>query len=215
MKLTYQQDAAVREYLNRYIKYNEVKAEMYDHVMTALEHTPEDSVYGEAMNTVMNDIGGIKGLKAIQRSAKRTVIKAMVKQYLQSGKLVLSSFWMLPVICITGLAYFILPTGQPFMELFGIPFMGYLTGSGVRLWQKATRGYTEGSVVTAAFDTVVPFIQFLPVTILLIPKMMFFSFELPFPPVVFVSIIFLCLLHVATAIKFSSTQFDKANGLVA
>lgn len=86
-----EQVLAIRQYLSKHLNYRETKYEMFDHILTALEHQANDITFGEAMNRVINDIGGIKGLKSIEFAAKWASMGYLFKSYKSYALNVLNS----------------------------------------------------------------------------------------------------------------------------
>jgi hypothetical protein len=83
MKLTEDQLIILQDTLNERIKYKETYDEVYDHVLTALEQVDSNIPLGQAINTIMlNDFGGFKGLKKIERRRWWMVILQMAKKQL-------------------------------------------------------------------------------------------------------------------------------------
>lgn len=83
MTLSEEQLIVLQDTLDDRIKYNETFDEVYDHVLTALEHVDNNVSLGQAINTIMlNDFGGFKGLRKIERKRWWTVARQMVGKQL-------------------------------------------------------------------------------------------------------------------------------------
>jgi fucose 4-O-acetylase-like acetyltransferase len=84
MELNEEQVLAIKQYLNKHLKYQETKDEMFDHILSALEKGPMGRSFGEAMNNITKDIGGLKGIARIERAAKMAAIKTLLKAYMDT-----------------------------------------------------------------------------------------------------------------------------------
>jgi hypothetical protein len=83
MKLTPEQLQVLQDTLKERITYKETYEEVYDHVLTALEQVDANIPLGQAINTIMlNDFGGFKGLKKIERKRRWMVARQIVKNQL-------------------------------------------------------------------------------------------------------------------------------------
>jgi len=108
MKPNDEQVLAIRLYLRDHLKYSETKDEMFDHILTALEYAPLELSFGEAMNGVIKDIGGLKGIAKIERAAKMAAIRAMLTEYLGTLKQVCRSSFIIAIAAIAITAYYLL-----------------------------------------------------------------------------------------------------------
>ena len=84
MKLTAEQLVVLQDTLKERIKYRETYEEVYDHVLTALEQVDSNIPLGQAINTIMlNDFGGFKGLKKIERKQRWMVVGQIANEQLR------------------------------------------------------------------------------------------------------------------------------------
>ena len=84
MKLTAEQLVVLQDTLKERIKYRETYEEVYDHVLTALEQVDTHIPLGQAINTIMlNDFGGFKGLKKIERKQRWMVVGQIANEQLR------------------------------------------------------------------------------------------------------------------------------------
>jgi len=83
MTLTASQQQILKEYLNKELTYRETFEELYDHISSGLENSPESSSFDETLrNYVTSEFGGINGLNKIEKQYRATVLSGMKKQYL-------------------------------------------------------------------------------------------------------------------------------------
>ncbi len=85
MKLTHEQVLAVKGAIWPEVKYRETVAEVYDHVLTALEERPDD---GKPLMTVVdeiiaNDLGGWKAIKEHEKDRLKMTTRQVIRQYMQ------------------------------------------------------------------------------------------------------------------------------------
>jgi len=107
MKPNDEQVLAIRQYLGKHLKYSETRDEMFDHILTALEHVPGELTFGEAMNDVIKNIGGLKGIAMIERAAKMAAIRAMLKAYLETLKQIFTSPFVIVISVCTLAVYYL------------------------------------------------------------------------------------------------------------
>lgn len=82
MNLTLSQQQILKDYLSNELVYRETYNELYDHISSGLENTPEGSSFEETLkNYVRKEFGGIFGLHAIEKQYRSTVLKGMKRQY--------------------------------------------------------------------------------------------------------------------------------------
>ncbi len=82
MKLTTDQQKYLKEYLGGYLDYRETCAEFYDHIVTALENTPENISFNTALNNIIDkDFGGLANIPVIEARYRQTTLWEMKKRY--------------------------------------------------------------------------------------------------------------------------------------
>jgi hypothetical protein len=97
---TDEQAFVIRRYLDKHLKYRETNAEMFDHILTALEHVLAQLSFGDAMNKVIDDIGGLKGLAMIETANRAANIRAILVRYIQTLKQICKSpFIIVATVC--------------------------------------------------------------------------------------------------------------------
>jgi len=81
MKPTLQQTRLLKKYLRDTLNYRETYEEIYDHILTALEHNAAYPSFEEAVNNIIkNDFGGLKGLVKIEKQHYSAVVNEVIKQ---------------------------------------------------------------------------------------------------------------------------------------
>lgn len=98
MKLTEQQDILLRKYLRDSLRYRETYQEVYDHVLSALEHRAFSGSFDEAVNQILReDFGGYDKLKEMESTAKRAAIADGVSTFMRF----FVSYFRLPLVLYT------------------------------------------------------------------------------------------------------------------
>ena len=83
MKLTAEQLKTLQDTLKEGVTYRETYEEVYDHILTALEHRDNSLSLAKTLNNIMqSDFGGFKGLRSIEKKRRWTVGKQMAKKQL-------------------------------------------------------------------------------------------------------------------------------------
>jgi len=98
---------AIKQYLDKHLRYRETEAEIYDHILTALEHVPAGIPFGDAMNNVIDNIGGLKGIALIEQAAKRAAIRALLKSYAETLQQICASPFIVIIAALTLTGYYI------------------------------------------------------------------------------------------------------------
>jgi hypothetical protein len=81
MKPTERQAEILKEFLQRVLEYRETNEEVYDHILTALEDVAENIAFRDAVEDILNnDLGGTKGLKAMEKACRLAAIKEVIRQ---------------------------------------------------------------------------------------------------------------------------------------
>jgi hypothetical protein len=111
MKPDQQQIKILQDYLHKTLSYRETYEEIYDHIVTALEHQPDDISYQDAINNIIrNDFGDHKNLLKIEKINKEALVRESFNKYV--------SFF---------LGYFKFP-GLIYTVIYGLLMYCFLTG---------------------------------------------------------------------------------------
>lgn len=98
MKITALQIKALQDYLHETLVYREAYEEIYDHILTALEHQPDNMTYQDAINNIIrNDFGDPKNLLKVERGIKEALVNEAVGKFL----VYLRSYFLFPAIFYT------------------------------------------------------------------------------------------------------------------
>lgn len=102
MKLTEEQLVVLQDTLKEGVTYRETYEEVYDHLLTALEHSDNSLSLAKTLNNIMqNDFGGFKGLRSIERKRRWMVGKQMFAKLGHN----LSLFLVSPLLAITCIVF--------------------------------------------------------------------------------------------------------------
>ena len=84
MKPTQQQLKVLKDYLHKTLNYRETYEEIYDHVLSAVEHQPSDISFEDAINNVIRtDFGSPKNLLKIEKANKNALVKETLNTYMR------------------------------------------------------------------------------------------------------------------------------------
>ncbi|MES2064254.1 MAG: hypothetical protein V4456_20195 [Bacteroidota bacterium] len=84
MKPTEQQLKVVQDYLHKTLTYRETYEEIYDHILSAVEHQPNNTSFEDAINNIIrNDFGSPDNLLKIEKANKNALVKETINTYLQ------------------------------------------------------------------------------------------------------------------------------------
>jgi len=84
MKPTEQQLKVVQDYLHKTLTYRETYEEIYDHILSAVEHQPNHMSFEDAINNIIrNDFGSPDNLLKIEKANKNALVKETINTYLQ------------------------------------------------------------------------------------------------------------------------------------
>jgi hypothetical protein len=82
MKPTEQQLKVLQDYLHKTLTYRESYEEIYDHILSALQHQPEGVNFQDTINAIIiNDFGGHKNLLKVEKAQKDALVSDMYKKY--------------------------------------------------------------------------------------------------------------------------------------
>lgn len=96
MKPNAEQLKYINKYLDGYSKYQETRAELYDHILSALEAVPVSIPFNNAIEEIITGLGGSEGIAVIEAAYKKTAIKAIIKLYVKS----VLSYFKSPLILV-------------------------------------------------------------------------------------------------------------------
>ena len=167
MKLTEDQLVVLKNMLEDRINYRETYEEVYDHVLTALEQVDADITLGQAINTIMlNDFGGFKGLKKIERKRRwmvgRQIAKNQLIYFIDNFKL---PFLPLTVIIYTLMYYCVVKlkfVPQTWIALLTVALIGFL----FRAMRYYKTGYSSKNIKRSINDLPFKIISYFPYYIL-------------------------------------------------
>lgn len=106
MKPNTEQLESIKNILGSVTNYRETYAELYDHILTALEVLPDDILFAEALHRIVEiELGGKKGIIKIEAVYKKTAIKEIFKRYFSYFAKYLLSPFLLVGIALTIFLY--------------------------------------------------------------------------------------------------------------
>ncbi|MFA6087657.1 hypothetical protein [Mucilaginibacter sp.] len=83
MKPDAQQLKVLQDYLHETLTYREAYEEIYDHILTALEHQADTISYQDAINNIIaNDFGSPKNLLKVEKGIKDGLVDDAVRKYM-------------------------------------------------------------------------------------------------------------------------------------
>jgi hypothetical protein len=84
MKPTEQQLKVLQDYLHKTLTYRETYEEIYDHILSAIEHQPNNISFENAINNIINDdFGNPKNLLKIEKANKNALVKETISAYMK------------------------------------------------------------------------------------------------------------------------------------
>jgi hypothetical protein len=218
MKLNQEQQEFIKKTLHRELKFMETYEELYDHIITSLEITPNDIPFVDAVhNIIENDLGGAKCIQTIQAKHINLTVREFALDYFRCALKCLTSSSLL-FISISTVLFFML-TKQPWFNetiangTFGL---GIIVGpAGMHILNLMARRNNSGLQLTPlvghlksdirGYFTV--FFSFFTYFLLAIPSSICLKLHHPhLPTVVSASIFFIMALHIATCYKLYSTR---------
>jgi hypothetical protein len=98
MKPDQRQLKVLADYLHKTLSYRETYEEIYDHILTALEHQPDGVRFEDAVNNIIcNDFGSPGNLLKIEKANKDALVKESTKKYMNF----FTSYFKLPLSLYT------------------------------------------------------------------------------------------------------------------
>ena len=83
MKPTEQQLRVLQDYLHNTLTYRESYEEIYDHILSAIEHQPDNITFEDTINNIIiNDFGSHKNLLKIEKAGKDALVKESIRKFL-------------------------------------------------------------------------------------------------------------------------------------
>ncbi|RYU90202.1 hypothetical protein EWM62_11730 [Mucilaginibacter terrigena] len=83
MKPTEKQLKVLQDYLHNTLTYRESYEEIYDHILSAIEHQPDSIKFEDTINTIIiNDFGSHKNLLKIEKAGKDALVKECTSKFL-------------------------------------------------------------------------------------------------------------------------------------
>jgi hypothetical protein len=84
MKPTEHQQKILQGYLHKTLNYRETYEEIYDHILSAVEHQPDNISFEDAINNIIkNDFGSPKNLLKIEKANKDALVKETINTYMK------------------------------------------------------------------------------------------------------------------------------------
>jgi hypothetical protein len=84
MKLDARQDELLKHYLRKVFLYRETYEEVYDHIISALQHQPDAGSFERQVNTIIHDdFGGHNNLVRMEANAKKAIVKDVRRHQLK------------------------------------------------------------------------------------------------------------------------------------
>lgn len=173
MKPDARQIQTLKDYLHQTLVYREAYEEIYDHILSALEHQENNITYQEAINNIIrDDFGSPKNLLNIEKEIKNALVKDTVRRYFAY----LSACFKFPgmIYTVTGalLSYYFFWTAKlsP-MATFGI--FAVLVAAPCVIWvmRLYNTGYILDTTRKSAKDKLFETFTGVPIRIALIPML--------------------------------------------
>jgi hypothetical protein len=118
MNLTPNQEAQIRQTLRGLLKYKDTYDEVYDHILSSLAILPDYAHFKGALNNIIeNELGGSKGIKAIEAKYRKLAIKQFIKDYFAIAAGCLTSITA-PLIILTVVVFYLLTRNLKYNNLW-------------------------------------------------------------------------------------------------
>ena len=171
MKPTAQQIKTLQDYLNQTLIYREAYEEIYDHILTALEHQPDDIPYQEAINNIIrNDFGDPKNLLKVEKSIKAALVNEAIRRYFAYLKSYFAFPGLLYTLIGTLLSYYFFSNARlGSISTFWVFAVILIAPSIIWLMRLYNTGYLLDTTRKSAKDKLFETFTGLPVRVLLVP----------------------------------------------
>jgi hypothetical protein len=167
MSLTPAQQRILRAYLDKELTYKETYNELYDHISSGLEDSPQSSSFEVALKTyVAREFGGPNGLHLIEKQYRATVITRIKKQYSDNIRQFLR-FPNIIVLVVFAMAVYIVfsTTGFNTKWYFMLAFVLSLTNNSLKITQYYRASYWKKAKASVKYNSFAV-IKFVPVALL-------------------------------------------------
>lgn len=112
MRPTVEQQKSITTLLRSHLKYKETYDEVYDHILSWFEKLPVDVSFAFALrNIVENDLGGAKGMKALERKLLIFSIREFIREYFVHFIEAFNSILVVPIAVCAALFYHAIDSG--------------------------------------------------------------------------------------------------------
>jgi hypothetical protein len=82
MKPTEKQLKVLQDYLHNTLTYRESYEEIYDHILSAIEHQPDNISFEDVVNNVIrDDFGSPKNLLKVEQTSKKVLVRDSLRQF--------------------------------------------------------------------------------------------------------------------------------------
>ncbi|MGZ3755635.1 MAG: hypothetical protein ACXVAY_09640 [Mucilaginibacter sp.] len=219
MTLTSLQRDMLKKYLSKNLRYRETYIEFYDHILSALELSPENMPLWEAVEKIIgDDFGGYAGIAGIETKYKKAIFKEIQKKYFAG----LVRYLKLPLIGVTLIlfAVFYMVCLQPwfsFIVFFGLIITMRLIPGMIRSIGHIRSGYIFGNTKKSVKDGVFKWLDYLP-GMLFVLYLIAHTLNQPSPvdwfrntsPIVLAILLMACALHTVVYYKIYQNEFSTA-----
>lgn len=215
-----EQRKLLKDYLNKNLNYRETYLEFYDHILTALEDKPADTLFEDAMNNIIKeDFGGFEVMAAIETRYQRATLQQMKKKYLNY----ITAYFKFPLIGITSmfallLYYVVIQSWFSFIVFLGVFFtMRFMPSiiKGVRYFKS---GYTFANTKASVKDNAYIWLDYIAAAVLLLlffllkPSLLHNSISPVVwfkntDPIIIALVLFSCALHTLTYYRVYRDEF--------
>ena len=170
MKPTQQQLKVLQDYLQNTLTYRESYEEIYDHILSALEHRPEGMNFQDTINAIIvDDFGGHKNLLKVEKAQKDALVSDMYKKYRGYFTSYFKTSNLFYVILGWAITYFYLISVSISATILVVMFsIMIITPYVICLLRYYTMGYTLGTKQKSAKDRSFETIASIPIRLFVI-----------------------------------------------